>query len=248
MSIPSDLEIAQKATLKPLDDVAAAMDLPLHLLEPYGRDVAKIELDAIEELADRPSAKYVVVTAITPTPLGEGKTTTTVGLGQAFAHIGKRGAVAIRQPSMGPTFGIKGGAAGGGYIQVVPMEKLNLHLTGDFHAVTAAHNMLSAVLDNHLYQGNASGLDPHRVTWRRVLDVNDRALRNVVIGLGGRMDGMPRQTGFDITAASEVMAILALATLAAGHARPARAHRRRLHPRRGRRSPPRTSAAPARWP
>src|ERR1700712_2074481 len=210
MSIPSDLEIAQKATLKPLDDIAAAMDLPPHLLEMHGRDVAKIELDAIDAMADRPRAKYVVVTAITPTPLGEGKTTTTVGLGQAFSHIGKRGVVAIRQPSMGPTFGIKGGAAGGGYSQVVPMEKFNLHLTGAFHAVTSAHNMLSAVLHNHLYQGNASGLDPYRVTWRRVLDVNDRALRNVVTGLGGRMDGVPRESGFDITSASEVMAILAL--------------------------------------
>ena len=160
MSIPSDLDIAQAATLKPLDDVARQMDLPLELLEMHGHDVAKIELDAIEAMADRPRAKYVVVTAITPTPLGEGKTTTTVGLGQAFSHIGKRGVVAIRQPSMGPTFGIKGGAAGGGYSQVVPMEKFNLHLTGDFHAVTSAHNMLSAVLDNHLYQGNAAGPRP----------------------------------------------------------------------------------------
>ncbi len=210
MSIPSDLEIAQKATLRRPEEIASAMDLPPHLLEMHGRDVAKIELDAIDVMADRPRAKYVVVTAITPTPLGEGKTTTTVGLGQAFSHIGKRGVVAIRQPSMGPTFGIKGGAAGGGYSQVVPMEKFNLHLTGDFHAVTSAHNMLSAVLDNHLYQGNAAGLDPYRVTWRRVLDVNDRALRNVVSGLGGRMDGIPRETGFDITSASEVMAILAL--------------------------------------
>jgi len=210
VSIPSDLEIAQKATLRRPEEIASAMDLPPHLLEMHGRDVAKIELDAIDVMADRPRAKYVVVTAITPTPLGEGKTTTTVGLGQAFSHIGKRGVVAIRQPSMGPTFGIKGGAAGGGYSQVVPMEKFNLHLTGDFHAVTSAHNMLSAVLDNHLYQGNAAGLDPYRVTWRRVLDVNDRALRNVVSGLGGRMDGIPRETGFDITSASEVMAILAL--------------------------------------
>jgi formate--tetrahydrofolate ligase len=150
------------------------------------------------------------VTAVTPTPLGEGKTTTTVGLGQGFKHIGKRAVVTIRQPSMGPTFGIKGGAAGGGYSQVVPMEVLNLHLTGDMHAVTAAHNMLSAMVDNHLFQGNQLGLDPHNITWRRVLDVNDRALRNIVIGLGSRLDGVPRQTGFDITAASEVMATLAL--------------------------------------
>jgi formate--tetrahydrofolate ligase len=172
----------------------------------------KIKLDAIEELADRPTAKYVVVSAITPTPLGEGKTTTTVGLGQGFRHIGKRATIAIRQPSMGPTFGIKGGAAGGGYSQVVPMEVLNLHLTGDMHAVTAAHNMLAAMIDNHLFQGNALGIDMHNITWRRVLDVNDRALRNIVIGLGGRGDGVPRQTGFDITAASEVMATLALAS------------------------------------
>jgi formate--tetrahydrofolate ligase len=211
MAFPSDLDIARSATLKPLSDVAGRMDLPSHLLEPYGDDVAKIKLSAIDELADRPKAKYVVVSAVTPTPLGEGKTTTTVGLGQAFSHIGKRATVAIRQPSMGPTFGIKGGAAGGGYSQVVPMDILNMHLTGDFHAVTAAHNMLSAVLDNHLFQGNASGLDPHQITWRRVIDANDRALRNIVVGLGGRQDGVPRQTGFDITAASEVMAILALA-------------------------------------
>src|SRR5256885_5647228 len=182
------------------------------LLEPYGETVMKIKLSAIEELAEAPRAKYVVVTAITPTPLGEGKTTTTVGLGQGFRHIGKRATVTIRQPSMGPTFGIKGGAAGGGYSQVVPMEVVNLHLTGDMHAVTAAHNMLSAMIDNHLYQGNELGLDQHNITWRRVLDVNDRALRNIVIGLGSRMDGVPRQTGFDITAASEVMATLALSS------------------------------------
>jgi formate--tetrahydrofolate ligase len=210
MAFPTDLKIARSAALKPLDDVAAGMGIPSHLLEPYGEEVVKIKLAAIDELADAPKAKYVVVTAITPTPLGEGKTTTTVGLGQGFAHIGKRATVAIRQPSMGPTFGIKGGAAGGGYSQVVPMEVLNLHLTGDMHAVTAAHNMLSAMIDNHLYQGNKLGLDQHNITWRRVLDVNDRALRNIVIGLGSRLDGVPRQTGFDITAASEVMATLAL--------------------------------------
>ncbi|MBO0873191.1 MAG: formate--tetrahydrofolate ligase, partial [Pseudonocardia sp.] len=184
MAFPSDLEIARGAQLKPIEDVAGEMGVGAHLLEPYGRDVAKIRLEAIDELADRPPGKYVVVSAITPTPLGEGKTTTTVGLGQAMRHIGKRATVAVRQPSMGPTFGIKGGAAGGGYSQVVPMEILNLHLTGDFHAVTEAHNMLSAVMDNHLYQGNASGLDQHRITWRRVLDVNDRALRNIIVGLG----------------------------------------------------------------
>ncbi len=210
MAFPSDLEIARGAALKPLEDLASEMGIPTHLLEPYGEQVMKIKLDAIEELADRPTAKYVVVSAITPTPLGEGKTTTTVGLGQGFRHIGKRATVTIRQPSMGPTFGIKGGAAGGGYSQVVPMEVLNLHLTGDMHAVTAAHNMLAAMIDNHLFQGNALGIDMHNITWRRVLDVNDRALRNIVIGLGGRGDGVPRQTGFDITAASEVMATLAL--------------------------------------
>jgi len=211
MSFPSDLEIARGAALKPLEDIADEMGIPIHLLEPYGEQVVKIKLAAIEELADRPRAKYVVVSAITPTPLGEGKTTTTVGLGQGFRHIGKRATVAIRQPSMGPTFGIKGGAAGGGYSQVVPMEVLNLHLTGDMHAVTAAHNLLSAMIDNHLYQGNPLGIDVHNITWRRVLDVNDRALRNIIVGLGGRGDGVPRQTGFDITAASEVMATLALA-------------------------------------
>jgi formate--tetrahydrofolate ligase len=210
MAFPSDLEIARSATLQPIGDIADSMGLRPDLLEPYGRDVMKIRLEAIEALADRPKAKYVVVSAVTPTPLGEGKTTTTVGLGQAMSHIGKRATVAIRQPSMGPTFGIKGGAAGGGYSQVVPMEILNLHLTGDFHAVTAAHNLLAAMVDNHLHKGNASGLDLNNITWRRVLDVNDRSLRNTVVGLGSRMDGVTRQTGFDITAASEVMAILAL--------------------------------------
>jgi formate--tetrahydrofolate ligase len=210
MAFPSDLEIARGASLKPLEDVAAEMGIGSHLLEPYGEQVMKVKLAAIDELADRPLAKYVVVSAITPTPLGEGKTTTTVGLGQGLHRIGKKATVTVRQPSMGPTFGIKGGAAGGGYSQVVPMEVLNLHLTGDMHAVTAAHNLLSAMIDNHLYQGNALGIDQHNITWRRVLDVNDRALRNIIVGLGGRGDGTPRQTGFDITAASEVMATLAL--------------------------------------
>ena len=212
MTTPADLEIALGAQLKPLNDIAGAMGIGGHLLEPYGASVAKIRLDAIEELADRPPGRYVLVSAITPTPLGEGKTTTLVGLGQAFQYLGRSATVAIRQPSMGPTFGIKGGAAGGGYSQVVPMDRLNLHLTGDFHAITAAHNLLAAMVDNHLYHGNRLGLDPHRIGWRRVLDVNDRALRNIVIGLGDRQDGVPRQTGFDITAASEVMAILALTT------------------------------------
>ena len=188
------------------------MGIGEHLLEPYGTQLAKISLDAIDELKGRPKAKYVVVTAITPTPLGEGKTTTTVGLGQAMKHIGKNAIISLRQPSMGPTFGIKGGAAGGGYSQVIPMELLNLHLTGDFHAVTAAHNLLSAMVDNHLHQGNELDLDMDNITWRRVLDVNDRSLRNIIVGLGSKEDGVVRQTGFDITAASEVMAILALST------------------------------------
>ncbi|CAN5808654.1 formate--tetrahydrofolate ligase [soil metagenome] len=212
MTLPKNLEVARKAKLQPLKEIAAEIGIGEHLLEPYGEGVAKIKLGAIEELSDRPKAKYVVVSAITPTPLGEGKTTTTVGLGQAFKHIGKTATVAIRQASMGPVFGIKGGAAGGGYSQVVPMEDLNLHLTGDIHAVTAAHNPLAAMIDNHLYQGNALGLDPHSITWRRVMDVNDRALRHIVAGLGASTDGVPRQTGFDITAASEAMAILALST------------------------------------
>ena len=212
MSFPSDLEIAQAAELRPLTEIAENAGIPAENLEPYGVGAAKIQLEAIPKMADRPDAKYVVVSAITPTPLGEGKTTTTVGLGQAFQHIGKSATIAIRQPSMGPTFGIKGGAAGGGYSQVVPMELFNLHLTGDMHAVTAAHNLCSAMLDAHIYHGNETGIDTNNITWRRVLDVNDRALRNTVIGLGGRLDGVPRETGFDITAASEVMAALALAT------------------------------------
>jgi formate--tetrahydrofolate ligase len=212
MAFPSDLDIARGAKLKPVEDIATDMGLPPRMLEPYGRDVMKIGLGAIDELADAPRAKYVLVSAITPTPLGEGKTTTTVGLGQGFKHLGKQATVAIRQPSMGPTLGIKGGAAGGGYSQVVPMELLNLHLTGDMHAVTAAHNLLAAMVDNHLHQGNALGLDLAEITWRRVMDMNDRALRNIVVGLGAKADGVTRQTGFDITAASEVMAALALTT------------------------------------
>ena len=212
MTFPTDLEIAQAATLAPLHDIAHGLKLEPHELEPYGRNVAKIDLSAIERNASRARGKYVVVTAITPTPLGEGKTTTSVGLAQAMKHIGKNGLLALRQPSMGPTFGIKGGAAGGGYSQVVPMEILNLHLTGDFHAVTAAHNLLSAMVDNHLHQGNALQLALNKITWRRVLDVNDRALRNVMIGRGSDQDGVERESGFDITAASEVMAILALCT------------------------------------
>jgi formate--tetrahydrofolate ligase len=210
MSFPSDLDIASAATPLPLSEIANAAGIPLDSLEPYGSGAAKISLDAIEEMSARPKAKYVVVSAITPTPLGEGKTTTTVGLGQGFSHIGQRATIAIRQPSMGPTFGIKGGAAGGGYSQVIPMDLLNLHLTGDMHAVTAAHNLCAAMVDAHLFHGNERDLDIHNIGWNRVVDVNDRALRNVTIGLGGRLDGIPRESGFDITAASEVMTSLAL--------------------------------------
>lgn len=213
MSFPSDLQIAQSAKLVHINDIAEQMGLDPHTdLEHYGKYIAKIPLETIAKLQSRPMGKYIDVTAITPTPLGEGKTTTTVGLGQAFKHIGKRGVIAIRQPSQGPTFGIKGGAAGGGYSQVVPMESFNLHLTGDIHAITAAHNLIAALLDAHLFHGNKLNIDMHNISWRRVVDLNDRALRNVIIGLGGKMDGIPRQTGFDITVASEIMAILALTT------------------------------------
>lgn len=208
----SALDIARAAHLTPISDVAATMGIGEDLLEPYGRYVAKIKLDAIAALGHRPPAVYVVVTAVTPTPLGEGKTTTTLGLAQGLNVIGRRATAAIRQSSMGPTFGIKGGAAGGGYSQAVPFEALNLHLTGDMHAVTAAHNQLAAMVDNHLYHGNQRELALDNITWRRALDINDRALRNVVLGLGSGEDGIPRQGGFDITAASEVMAVLALST------------------------------------
>jgi formate--tetrahydrofolate ligase len=208
----TDLEIARSAKLRPLTDVAADLDIPPDLLEPYGRHAAKVDLAVLDRSATRVPGRYVVVTAMTPTPLGEGKTTVAVGLGQAMRHLDRRGVVAVRQPSQGPTFGIKGGAAGGGHSQVVPMEVMNLHLTGDIHAVTAAHNLLAAMVDNHLFHGNQREIDTRRVAWRRVLDVNDRALRNVVVGLGAPEDGVPRQSGFDITAASEVMAILALTT------------------------------------
>ena len=208
----SDLAIARAAHLEPVEEVARAAGIPLEHLEPYGRHVAKVDLAAVRDLADRPPARYVVVTAITPTPLGEGKTTTAVGLAQGLSLLGHRATLALRQPSMGPTFGIKGGAAGAGHSQVLPMEQLNLHLTGDFHAVTAAHNLLAAMVDSSLHHGNELGLDPRSIAWRRVLDVNDRALRNIVEGLGARIDGVPRQSGFDITAASEVMVVLGLAT------------------------------------
>ncbi len=209
----SDLAIAQQATLKPLDDIAAMMGLSAEDYDIYGSPyIAKLRLNVQDRLQDRPDAKYVDVTAITPTPLGEGKSTTTVGLGQALNYIGKRSVITMRQPSMGPTFGIKGGAAGGGYSQLVPMETFNLHLTGDIHAVAAANNLLAAMIDNKLMRGNPLNIDPHSITWKRVVDMNDRALRNIVIGLGGKADGVPRETGFDIAVASEVMAVLALAT------------------------------------
>lgn len=208
----SDLEIAQESPLRPIVDVAAEIGISEDHLELYGKYKAKVSLDVLEALGDRPQGRYVDVTAINPTPLGEGKTVTTVGLGQALKHIGKNVITCIRQPSLGPVFGIKGGAAGGGYSQVIPMEDFNLHLTGDVHAVTMANNLLAAYIDNHIYQGNELDIDPYSITWRRVVDLNDRALRNVVVGLGGNMDGVPRETGFDISVASEVMAILAMAT------------------------------------
>jgi formate--tetrahydrofolate ligase len=208
----SDLEIAQSVRLRPISDVAEAIGVQEDEIELYGRSIAKVDLQALGRLAERPAGRYVAVTAITPTPLGEGKTTVAVGLAQAFAALGRRSIVAIRQPSMGPTFGIKGGAAGGGRSQVVPMERFNLHLTGDIHAIGAAHNLLAAMLDNHIYRGNALGIDPSTIVWPRVLDMSDRALRNIIVGLGHKADGPLRQTHFDITVASEVMAILALTT------------------------------------
>ena len=208
----SDLAIARSTPLRPIAAIAADAGIPEERVEPYGRHVAKVDLGVLDDIAGRPPAKYVVVTAVTPTPLGEGKTTTAVGLAQGLAHLGHRTMLTLRQPSMGPTFGVKGGAAGAGHAQVLPMEQMNLHLTGDFHAITAAHNLLAAMVDNHLHQGNELGLDPHAISWRRVVDVNDRALRNLVLGLGQAQDGVPRQSGFDITAASEVGVILALST------------------------------------
>ncbi|MDH4228897.1 MAG: formate--tetrahydrofolate ligase [Nitrospirota bacterium] len=212
MSVPSDIEIAQAATLLPVQEIAQRLGLSGDDLELYGRYKAKVHLDVLERLRDRPNGKYIDVTAITPTPLGEGKTTTTVGLGMGLNHIGKNAVITIRQPSLGPVFGIKGGAAGGGYSQVVPMEDFNLHFTGDIHAIGAAHNLLAAFIDNHLHHGNRLRLDVHSITWNRVVDISDRALRNVVVGLGGKADGVTRESHFDITVASEVMAIMALTT------------------------------------
>lgn len=216
LTAQDSLGISAQTQLRPIEQIGAELGLEEEHIEPYGRGVGKVDLAAIQRLADRPQAKYVLVTAITPTPLGEGKTTTAVGLSQGMAHTGRRAAVAVRQPSLGPTLGIKGGGTGGGWSQVVPMERLNLHLTGDIHAVTAAHNQLAAMVDNHLHRGSPSGLVPERVTWRRTLDVNDRSLRQIVSGLGpagggSTSNGPLQQTGFDITAASEVMATLSLA-------------------------------------
>jgi formate--tetrahydrofolate ligase len=209
----SDIEIAQAATMRPIGQVAAdKLGIPDDALSPYGRYKAKISLDYIRGLGSRPNGKLILVTAITPTPAGEGKTTTTVGLGDALNHIGKKAILCLREPSLGPSFGMKGGAAGGGYAQVVPMEDINLHFTGDFHAIGAANNLLAAMIDNHIYWGNEPAVDPRRVTWRRAVDMNDRALRSVVNSLGGVANGFPREDGFDITVASEVMAIFCLAT------------------------------------
>jgi formate--tetrahydrofolate ligase len=210
-AMKTDLEIARAATLRPIGDVATEMGIPGEYVEQRGHGLAKIKLEALKDMGP-PRAKYVLVTAVNPTPFGEGKTTVSVGLAQGFKLLNKQAVLTLRQPSIGPTFGIKGGAAGGGYSQVVPMEEMNLHLTGDFHAVTAANNMLAALIDNHIYQGNQLSINIKRVTWRRVLDVNDRALRNIVVGLGTTLDGIPREGGFDITAASELMAVLGLAT------------------------------------
>ncbi len=210
--IPSDIEIAQKVTMRPIVEVASSIGIGEDELELYGPYKAKVTGSLWERIKDRPDGKLILVTAITPTPAGEGKTTTSVGLGQGLAAIGKKAMIALREPSLGPSFGVKGGAAGGGYSQVVPMEDINLHFTGDIHAVTTAHNLVSAMIDNHLQQGNERGMDPRRIVWRRVLDLNERALRSVIVGLGGKPHGVPRESGFDITVASELMAILCLST------------------------------------
>jgi formate--tetrahydrofolate ligase len=211
MSFKTDIEIAREAVKLPIMEVGGKLGIPSESLLPYGHDKAKVSQDFIRSLSSRKDGKLVLVTAINPTPAGEGKTTTTVGLGDGLNRIGKKAVVCIREASLGPNFGMKGGAAGGGYAQVVPMEEMNLHFTGDFHAITSAHNLLSAMIDNHIYWGNSLDIDERRVSWRRVMDMNDRALRDIVVSLGGVSNGFPRQTGFDITVASEVMAILCLA-------------------------------------
>ena len=212
MSYKSDIEIAREAQKRPIQEIGSKLGIPSEHLLPYGHDKAKVSQDFINSVQKNDNGKLVLVTAINPTPAGEGKTTTTVGLGDGLNRIGKKAAICIREASLGPCFGMKGGAAGGGYAQVVPMEEMNLHFTGDFHAITSAHNLLAAMIDNHIYWGNALEIDERRVAWRRVMDMNDRALRDIVTSLGGVSNGFPRQTGFDITVASEVMAILCLAT------------------------------------
>ena len=208
----TDVQIAQEANMKPITEIARTLDITDDELELYGKYKAKISLDVLERLKDKPDGKLVLVTAINPTPAGEGKTTTNVGLSMALNKLGKKTITTLREPSLGPCFGIKGGAAGGGYSQVVPMDDINLHFTGDFHAITSAHNLLAAMLDNHIHQGNALNIEPKKIVWKRVMDMNDRELRHIVIGLGKKADGIMRESGFDITVASEIMAILCLAT------------------------------------
>src|SRR5689334_2585549 len=209
----SDIEIARAAKMRPITQIGTErLGLRAEDLEPYGHYKAKVSLSVMDQVKDRPDGKLILVTAITPTPAGEGKTTTTVGLGDGLNRIGKKAMICLREPSLGPCFGVKGGAAGGGYAQVVPMEDINLHFTGDFHAIGSAHNLLAAMLDNHIYWGNKLGIDQRRVSWRRVMDMNDRALRQIVTSLGGIANGFPREDGFDITVASEVMAIFCLST------------------------------------
>src|SRR5436189_4271269 len=209
--VKSDIEIARAARMRPIIEIGERLGIPADSLIPYGHTKAKVSLDYISGLAGETDGRLILVTAINPTPAGEGKTTTTVGLGDGLNRIGRKAMICLREPSLGPCFGMKGGAAGGGYAQVVPMEDINLHFTGDFHAITSAHNLLSAMIDNHIYWGNALGIDSRRVTWRRVMDMNDRALREIVCSLGGVANGFPREAGFDITVASEVMAIFCLA-------------------------------------
>ena len=212
MAFKSDIEIAQACEKKKITEIARVAGVDEKYLEQYGNYKAKVDYRMLKDLADKPDGKLILVTAITPTPAGEGKTTTSVGLTDGLRKIGKNAIVALREPSLGPVFGIKGGAAGGGYAQVVPMEDINLHFTGDFHAIGAANNLLAAMLDNHIQQGNELGIDVKRITWKRAVDMNDRQLRNIVDGLGGRMQGVPREDGFEITVASEVMAVLCLAS------------------------------------
>ncbi len=206
----SDIEIARKAKMDPIMDIGGKLNIPHEAMNPFGHFKAKLSSEWLNQQANQNKAKLILVTAINPTPAGEGKTTTSVGLNDGLNAIGKNSIVCLREPSLGPCFGMKGGAAGGGYAQVVPMEDINLHFTGDFHAITSAHNLLSSMIDNHIYWGNKQEIDPRRVTWKRVLDMNDRALRNIVVSLGGVSNGFPRESGFDITVASEIMAIFCL--------------------------------------